>query len=160
MEVTGGPTRPTGWRRMLFRAPIVVYRVHLGAVLGTRFVLLHHTGRVSGRPRQSVVEVVALDDRTGAITVASGFGPRSDWYLNVLARPHLEVDLGRRRLAVGATALREEEAAAAMADYGRRHPRAGRELCRYMGMTVDGSTTDFEAAGRRIPMLRLTPTGG
>ncbi len=157
MEVTGRPTRPTGLRRALFRAPIWLYRLRMGPLLGRRFVLINHVGRNSGRVRQAVVEVVAIDNANGAITVASGFGDRSDWYLNVLAHPAITVQLGSRRLSMIAHRLSPDEAADTMAHYAGRHPLAGRELCRFMGMRVDGTPADFSAAGRRIPMLRLVP---
>jgi deazaflavin-dependent oxidoreductase (nitroreductase family) len=160
MEITGQPAPPTGLRRALFRAPIWLYRVGLGALLGRRFILITHVGRTSGTARQTVVEVVTIDSGTGAITVASGFGDRSDWYLNVLAHPAIAVQLGSRRLSVSAHRLSPDEAADAMVRYARRHPLAGRELCRFMGMRVDGSPADFAAAGRRIPMLRLVPVAG
>lgn len=160
MEITGRPARPTGLRRALFRAPIWLYRVHMGILLGRRFVLINHVGRFSGRLRQAVVEVVAIESEDGAITVASGFGDTSDWYLNVLATPTMSVQLGSRRFPVVAQRLSPDEAADTMAHYARRHPLAGRELCRFMGMRVDGSAADFFAAGRRIPMLRLVRTGG
>jgi deazaflavin-dependent oxidoreductase (nitroreductase family) len=159
-EVTGRPARPSGLRRALFRAPIWLYRLRMAPLLGRRFVLINHVGRVSGRVRQAVVEVVALDNANGAITVASGFGDRSDWYLNVLAHPAITVQLGSRRLSVIAHRLSPDEAADTMAHYAGRHPLAGRELCRFMGMRVDGSAVDFRAAGRRIPMLRLSRAGG
>lgn len=157
MEITGQPARPTGLRRALFRTPIWLYRLHLGSLLGRRFVLINHVGRISGLVRQAVVEVVEMDDANGSITVASGFGEKSDWYLNVLANPTIRIQLGSRPHLVMARRLSPDTAAEAMARYARRHPRAGRELCRFMGMRVDGSAEDFAAAGRRIPMLRLTP---
>ena len=132
----------------------------MGSVLGRRFVLINHVGRISGTLRQAVVEVVAIEGEQGAITVASGFGDTSDWYLNVLAAPAITLQLGSKRFPVIAQRLSPDEASAAMADYADRHPRAGRELCRFMGMRVDGSADDFRAAGRRIPMLRLVPAEG
>lgn len=160
MEITGRPARPTGLRRALFRAPIWLYRLRMGPLLGRRFVLIHHVGRISARLRQAVVEVVAMESATGTITVASGFGDTSDWYLNVLATPTITVQLGSRRLPVIAGRLSPDEASNAMASYARRHPIAARELCRFMGMRVDGSAADFSSAGRRIPMLRLVPLEG
>lgn len=49
----------TRMQRALFRAPILLDRLGLGGLLGHRFLLLTHTGRTSGRPRQVVLEVVA-----------------------------------------------------------------------------------------------------
>jgi len=42
---------PRGLVRLAFRAPIWLYRAHLGWLLGYRFVLLTHTGRKSVLPR-------------------------------------------------------------------------------------------------------------
>ena len=58
----------TRLRRALFRAPIWLYRLGLGGLLGGRFLLLTHTGRTSGRPRQVVSwRSSAVTSRPGAI---------------------------------------------------------------------------------------------
>ncbi len=41
---------PRGLARIGFRIPIILYRLGLGGLLGTRFLLLTHTGRKSGLP--------------------------------------------------------------------------------------------------------------
>jgi (p)ppGpp synthase/HD superfamily hydrolase len=52
-EGTAGRATPKGWRRLLLRTPLLVYRLHLGGLLGRRFPLLTHTGRRSGLRRQT-----------------------------------------------------------------------------------------------------------
>jgi hypothetical protein len=42
----------------LFRAPVYLYRWHMGWLFGHRCLLLAHTGRRSGLRRQNVLEVV------------------------------------------------------------------------------------------------------
>ena len=49
---------PQGCSRLLFRAPVWLYRLGLGGLFGKRMLLLNHTGRKSGLPRQAVLEVV------------------------------------------------------------------------------------------------------
>ena len=44
----------------LFRAPVYLYRWHLGWMLGHRLLLLTHIGRRTGLRRQTVLEVVEL----------------------------------------------------------------------------------------------------
>ncbi|TQF74625.1 nitroreductase family deazaflavin-dependent oxidoreductase [Rhodococcus spelaei] len=159
MKVVSEPGPPAGVRRTLARLPIGLYRAHLGWLLGGRFLLLHHRGRKSGRPRQVVLEVVEHSpDRS--YVLASGFGTKSDWYRNLLAAPDTTAQVGRRVLAVHASPIGVDEGAELMARYAGRHPRAGRALCKLMGFEVDGSRADFLAAGRRIPFVRLSPTGG
>ncbi len=149
------PRRPTGWRRTLARLPIHLYRARLGWLLGERFVLIEHVGRRTGRPRSAVVEVVAHDRDADSWTVASGFGPHTDWYRNVLATPDVTIPVGRRRLAVTAQPLPPDDAAGAMAGYAAAHPRAARRLATFMGFDVDGSQTGFRELGRTLPLVRF-----
>jgi deazaflavin-dependent oxidoreductase (nitroreductase family) len=110
-----------------------LYRAKLGWLLGRRFVLINHTGRTSGRLRQVVVEVAALERASGAVTVVSGFGPGSDWYRNLLAHPEAGIQLGGRAIPVLAVPVPPDQAAEVMAGYARRHPRAARALACFMG---------------------------
>ena len=149
--------RPTGWRRTLFRLPIWLYRARLGGLLGGRFVLGHHTRRTSGLARQVVVEVVERESATGAVVVAAGFGPRTQWYRNLLATPDARVELGWRRHTVRAEPLTRDEAGATMLRYARRHPRSGRTLAHYMGFPAPTDERGYRELGRALPMLRLVP---
>ena len=91
-----GERPPRGLMRLLFRAPNVLYRLHLGRLLGHRFLQLTHRGRRSGALHQTVVEVVGRDRASGAYCVAAGWGKKSDWYRNILADPHVRVRVGGR----------------------------------------------------------------
>jgi deazaflavin-dependent oxidoreductase (nitroreductase family) len=155
MEVRRRPAKPAGLRRMLFRAPILLYRVGLGRLLGSRFILLHHIGRNSGRQRRTVLEVVRREG--DEVTVAAGFGPGSDWYLNVLAHPGTTVQIGGRQVAATAHEPGPAERAHATVDYARRHPRAARRLARFMGFSIDGGEPDYRAMGRTLHMIRFEP---
>ncbi len=120
-------------------------------------MLLVHTGRVSGEPRQVVLEVVERDRTTGAVSVASGFGPQADWYRNVLANPEVTFQVGRHGYDGVARPLSSDEGARLMARYAPQHPRAARRLSAFMGFEVDGSVEDYRAVGERIPFVRLEP---
>ncbi|WP_017540972.1 nitroreductase family deazaflavin-dependent oxidoreductase [Nocardiopsis halophila] len=157
MEETGKPKRPTGLSKALFRAPTHLYRWNLGWLMGGRFLMLSHIGRRSGLVRRTVVEVVDRDAPQGTYTVCSGFGPRSDWYRNLLAEPKAVIQVGAKRMRVTARPLRAEEGAEAMVRYARRHARSARALAGFMGFRVDGSEADFREAGRRLPFVRFEP---
>jgi deazaflavin-dependent oxidoreductase (nitroreductase family) len=148
---------PTGARRAAFRLPILVYRARLGWLFGHRLVLVEHRGRRSGRLRRVVVEVAARERAGGAVTVASGFGPRSQWYRNLLETPEATIVLGTRRVAVRAVPLSADEGGETMVDYARRHGPSARILAHYMGLTVDGSEAGYRELGRVVPFLRLEP---
>lgn len=70
---------PTGLLRLLLRLPNCLYRLHLGWLLGSRFLLLAHRGRRSGRWRQTVVEVVQHNPGSDTYFIASGWGEKSNW---------------------------------------------------------------------------------
>ncbi|MDF4253656.1 nitroreductase family deazaflavin-dependent oxidoreductase [Streptomyces sp. WMMB303] len=157
MEIVKRPAPPTGIRRMLFRAPIHLYRLRLGWLFGGRLLLLNHTGRVSGKPRRVVIEVVEHDRTDGSYVVCSGFGPEAAWYRNLLATPEASIQVGVRTLPVTAHPLDTEEGGDFMARYAPRHPRTARKLVRFMGFSVDGTQEDYRAVGRKLPFVRLSP---
>jgi len=155
MEIIDRPPPPTGVRRLLWRLPIWLYRLHLGRLTGGRLMLLRHTGRVTGRPRLAVIEVVRRD--AGGYVAASGFGPRADWYRNIRQTPEVTLTVGARVIPATATPLTAEEGAELMATYAPRHPALARRLCRIMGFHVDGGDADYREAGAHIPFVRFTP---
>ena len=57
MKIVKNVQPPAGLTRFLFRIPINVYRLRLGRLFGSRLLLLSHIGRVSGKPRRTVLEV-------------------------------------------------------------------------------------------------------
>lgn len=155
MEIIKDPKPPTGLSAFLFRLPIRLYHLRLGWLLGGRFLHLTHTGRVSGKKREVVIEVVGQDE--GGYYACSGFGTRANWYRNVLATPEVTIQIGRRRMAAKAVPLSAEDGAEIMARYASRHPKVARKLCRTMGFAVDGSEADFREVGRNVPFLRFIP---
>lgn len=151
---------PRGFARLAFRLPIWLYRLGLGGLLGTRFLLLTHVGRTSGRERKTVLEVVRSDAQRSVFVVAAGFGPQSDWYQNIRARPRAEVQCGRRRWMMTADFLTPEQAGGELVEYGRRHPAALRELVRFMGFEAGESEEETRAVGRQIAMVLFHPETG
>jgi deazaflavin-dependent oxidoreductase (nitroreductase family) len=144
--------------RLLFRSPVWLYRVGLGALLGRRFLLLTHRGRSSGLPRRTVLEIVGRDDTSGGYLVASGYGQRAQWYRNITQDPRTTVQIGRRCWPATARPLSPEESGRALARYARRYPRAAKGLVRLCGYAVDGSEADFHALGaEHIPLVSLDP---
>ncbi|WP_338894640.1 nitroreductase family deazaflavin-dependent oxidoreductase [Streptomyces sp. TG1A-60] len=153
------PQLPSGWRRFALRLPIRLFRAGLGPLFGSRFLLLHHTGRVTGADHHAVLEVVAHDPACGSWTVASGFGPQADWYRNLRRLPQTVIQVGNRHHAVTARFLPPEDGSEVMAHYAAARPRTARRLCAFTGLTADGSTASFHEAGRAIPFVRLDAAG-
>mgnify|MGYP001548299128 CR=1 FL=1 len=154
----GDAQPPTGFKRLMFRAPIWLYIAGLGGLMGGRFLQLNHTGRKSGKPRQTVLEVVDFDPKTGAYFVASGFGKKSDWYLNILKKPEVDIQVGSKTFPVTARVLTPDKSGHAMVDYAHHNPRAAKQLMRLCGYEVDGTDADYFAMGHDIiPFVSLSP---
>ncbi len=149
---------PKGFARFMWRAPIVLYRIGLGGLLKKRFLLLHHTGRKTGKPRENVLEIVDYDPDTNTYYVASGFGRKSDWYKNLKKNPDAVITVGRQDIPVRAEFLPPEECGEKMVDYAHHNPNAAKSLSKLMGFEVDGTDQDYyEYARDYVPWIALTP---
>ncbi len=151
---------PRGLRAIPWRLPIWLYRLRLGWLLGNRFLLLTHIGRVSGRPRQAVLEVVRHDPESDTYYVASGFGEKSHWFRNIMKTPEVTIQVGRRRIEAVAERLPVEEAERELADYARRNPRAFRTLTRLLGYQVEDLEEGARTMAQWIPIVAFRPRRG
>ncbi len=156
MKIVKTPQPPTASSRFVYRLPIYVYRLGLGWLFGSRIMLLNHTGRVSGKRRQTVLEVVEHDRADGSYVAASGWGPAAAWYRNVLQTPEVSIQVGRKTMPAVAIPLTGEEGAEVFTHYAARHRIAAKLLLpRVLGFSVDGSDADFGEVGRRLPFIRF-----
>jgi deazaflavin-dependent oxidoreductase (nitroreductase family) len=147
-----------GLLRRALRAPIWLYRAHLGALLGHTFLLLTHKGRKSGLPRQTVLEVVHYDKATRTHVVASGWGTGSDWYRNVQQTPNVIVRSGGARIPARAEILPADAAERELRWYARNHPFRARELGSLMvGQPFDGSDEAIRRLAHTVPFVALRP---
>lgn len=151
--------RPKGLMKLFLRFPILLYRAGLGELFGQRFLLLTHTGRKSGKPRQAVVEVMRHDDATDAYVAAAAWGENSDWFRNIKKGPSVQITVGRatsRRLAeVLAPAAGGEE----FLRYAQRHPTAFRALTRTLtGETLAATPDACRTLGETVPVVAFHRT--
>lgn len=126
--------------RMLMR--VSGGRLNTGAGIAPVLVL-HTVGRKSGKPRTA--PLLYLQDAGRFVVIASkgGHPKHPDWYYNVTAEPHVRVVTGGRIIPCTA------------------HEADGTERARLWSVATDfnpGFDTYAERAGRRIPVMVLTPT--
>lgn len=134
--------------RWLMRAPIGLYRAGFGWLLGPRFLLLEHRGRVSGQSRFVVLEVV-WRERRDALVVASAFGASSHWFRNLSANPSCRVSTGlRQRMPAVASVIPAAEGEMILEQYRRRYPRTWAKLL----AAIRAATGDENP---HIPLVRL-----
>lgn len=150
--------KPSGFLRALFRLPIFLYRMNLGFLLGGRFLMLTHTGRKSGLPRRTVVEVVSNDEAAGTYYVAAAWRERSDWYLNILKNPRVEVQVGNKSFEAEAGRTSREEAGRVLWEYAQKHPIAFRELTFIMlGERLPAARETCRRIAESVPVISLKP---
>ena len=136
--------------RWLVRAPISLYRMRVGFLLGSRLMMLEHRGRRSGQRRYVVLEVIDRPD-TDTYVIASGFATASQWYLNLLADPRVRISVGlRHNVAAVARLLSPDEAEDTLDRYAERHPQAWARLRPVLESTLPSH--DF-----RPPMFAVRP---
>jgi deazaflavin-dependent oxidoreductase (nitroreductase family) len=142
-EVSARP--PGRLLRLVFKAPVALYRLHLGWLLGNRFILLTHTGRKTGQARFTVIEVVAHDRSIPEVVVIAAWGERAQWVRNLKAAPATGVQLGRVRWSHPEHRFMEPaQAADVIAAYRSRHPFAAKVLARLLGWPQDTDAPAYE----------------
>ncbi|MDH3943976.1 MAG: nitroreductase family deazaflavin-dependent oxidoreductase [Anaerolineae bacterium] len=151
------PPRPRGFALAASGFPVWFYRLGLGGLLGKRFLMLVHTGRRSGLPRRTVLEVIRYSEAGDAFFVVSAWGERADWYRNIIKIPEVVVHSGRRRMDARADRLSTAEAAAELASYARRYPRAMRIIVERMGYEVVPDEQGFAQLSEVLPVIALKP---
>jgi deazaflavin-dependent oxidoreductase (nitroreductase family) len=147
---------PKGCSRLLFRLPIYLYRFGLGWVLGERFVLLTHIGRKSGKPRQTVLEILRQEVDGNTIYVTAAWGERADWLQNVRAHPEVEVQVGRRSWLARAQILSQQRGAEELGRYAAKYPTAAKGLARILGYRIEDAEQDFPNLAEDMMVVALT----
>jgi deazaflavin-dependent oxidoreductase (nitroreductase family) len=137
-----------------------LYAHRLGRLLGGRILLLHHTGRRSGRRFTTPLEVVG-HSASGAPVVVAGFGD-ADWFRNLTAGGAAGVTIGATAGPVRGRVLPVQDVAELLAGYERRHavaaPLVRRLLSALLGWRYHGTTQDRLRAAEQLPMIALEAT--
>ena len=121
-------------------------------------MLLTHTGRKSGLPRQTILEVLQHDTASDTYYVLSGWGKQADWLRNVEKTPEIIINVGRRQFHARAVRLESDAAESTILDYAKRNPLAIRVLPRLMGYRLDGSQADFRELAQLGIVVAFHPT--
>lgn len=141
-----------------FNAPVWLFRARLGFTFGHRVVVLEHTGRRSGRLRQTPLAVIRRQDNS--YTVCSETGPDADWYRNIKANPATRMWVGSHRYDVEQRFLDDSEAATALARCETDHPKIAARLTNALGDLHDGTHRGRMETVHKIPMVEFRLTVG
>lgn len=74
--------------RLMFKLPVIWWRMGLGPIQGHWQLVLTTWGRKSNLPRHTLLTYTAYQ---GKAYVISGWNERSDWYQNIAANSHVTV---------------------------------------------------------------------
>jgi len=132
--------------------------MHLGWLLSDRFLMLTHIGRKSGRPHQTVIEVVQHDKETDTYYVVSGWGEKSDWYQNIQKNPSVIIHLGSHKFQAAAKFTPLAKAIEVMEAYVRDHPVAFTELSLLvLGERMRPGKEAAQQLAEKMPMVAFHP---
>ena len=140
-----------------FKFPKLLYRLHLGWLLGHHCLLLTHRGRKTGRVRQTVLDLLHFDPGTKECLVDAMYGEQADWYQNIQTHPALEVQIGRVHFVPVQRILPSEEAEAILTDFWRRYPEGVRLGLRLLGFHYDETEASKHAILSSLRVVSFHP---
>jgi len=84
---------PARWtlNRLLFKTPVVWWRMGLRPLLWRRMILVTTWGRKSRLPRHTMLSYTL---HAGKAYLIAGWGARADWYQNTVSDNHTTAQLG------------------------------------------------------------------
>jgi deazaflavin-dependent oxidoreductase (nitroreductase family) len=140
------------WRLMKL-PPRIAYALGLGPVFGQVVLLLTTTGRKSGLAR---VTPLQYEEENGVIYVGAARGQKADWFRNLVADPHVEVQVGARRFYGLAEPITDP---ARIADFLelrlRNHPRMVGAMLRADGVPAQPDRAQLERYAARIVLVAI-----
>jgi deazaflavin-dependent oxidoreductase (nitroreductase family) len=138
---------------------IPIHRAGLGAWLGSPIggcmLLLRVRGRKSGIVRETPLNYLVAD---GSVWIVAGFGPKTEWYRNLLADPAVEVVLPTRRLAGTAVEVRSSAVRARILPALLR----ATGLPSFLAGVNPWTATEAQVTGALdfVPLIRIDPADG
>ena len=136
--------------RLLLR----LYGRGLGRLLGRLILLLTTTGRKSGKPHVTPLQYEEID---GVLYIGAARGQQADWFRNIVANPHVSVQVKSRRFRGVAEPITDP---ARIADFLvlrlQRHPKMVGAILRIAGLPSKPTRAQLEeyASHRAMAVIR------
>ena len=151
--------RPNALLKFFFRIPVWMHKLGVGGwerLIGAQWMLITTVGRKSGKPRDTMVDVMDYDAASDTYYIEAAYGSRADWYKNMQANPVFEVRVGRRKFQASATPLTNEGAGEMMVQFFRKKPAYTRSVMAMVGMKFEGEE-ELRVLGSKLTLLAVTP---
>lgn len=137
--------------KWLFKSPLLLWRLGLGPLVGRLFMIMTTTGRKSGRPRHTAIEYHTWRGRKYVLAA----WPKSDWYRNLQADPHLTIQTAVGIECVIARRLTDDAELADVYEFAAANPLM-RRFWQLLG--VDMALEGFLAHKEQFHLLTFEPT--
>lgn len=140
----------------ILQLPTWLYRRRMGWLLGHSFLLITHTGRISGHAYQTVVKTVRYEPTQGTYIVTTAWGETSKWLQNIQNNPEISIQVGGRTFSATATQLSIKEAQEILKIYAQRHPASFRSLTTIVtGTPVQTDIHGYQLLAQRLPLVMV-----
>ena len=133
-----------------------LYASGKGWIVGRFILLLTHTGRKSSTRYSTPLQYEKID---GAYYVGAGRGSKADWYCNILADPHVHVQVDRRAFDGFAEPVNDPGRVADFLEYRRKcHPLLIGLMMKFAHkLPMHPSRSQFLELGKSLPLVILHP---
>jgi deazaflavin-dependent oxidoreductase (nitroreductase family) len=122
---------------------------------GNLVLVLTTIGRKSGLPRQTPLQ---YEEDQGIYYVGSARGQSADWFCNLVANPHVQIQVEGSRLDALAEPITDPARVADFLELRlRRRPKMMRLMLRAEGLPANFGRTDLERLAGRIAVVAFTP---
>lgn len=142
--------------KFIFKLPILQYQLGLQAPIAAQILILTTTGRKSGKKKRTALGY-GYDPNLNAYSVMTGWGGKSDWYLNALKDPRVEIWTGKKKYQALAKKVPKEFAVEQMKKLIAINPYAPGMLGKLAGKPFDGSDAWFQQMVETFPSLEFIP---
>lgn len=141
--------------RLLFKTPLVWWRMGLAPLLGRWMLVLTTWGRKSGLPRHTMLSYVLVK---GRLYLVPGWAEQSDWVRNLQADPSVTIQLGHSIFSASARLVTQLEEYTTVAEQlfaagGDSHFRPW-----LTSLSIAYDVQDLIAHRDRAPIVALDPS--
>jgi deazaflavin-dependent oxidoreductase (nitroreductase family) len=151
--------KPNRLLKFFFKVPVWVHKMGFGGwerLVGAQWMLITTKGRKTGKPRDTMVDVMDYDKTSDTYYIEAAYGARADWYKNIQANPVFEAKVGRRKFKARAGALTTEGASEMLVQFYRSKPTYTRSVMAMAGMKFKDET-ELRELGKNLTLFAVKP---
>jgi deazaflavin-dependent oxidoreductase (nitroreductase family) len=150
---------PSPLQKFFFKIPVWFHKLGFGGwerLIGAQWMLITTLGRKSGKPRETMVDVMDYDSATDTYYIEAAYGSRAGWVRNIEVHPRFEAQVGRRKFRARLSALSSENAGELMVKFYRAKPAYTRSVMAMVGMKFEGEE-ELRKIASQLTLFAVTP---